>query len=162
MNRMILRLKAPRRCPTFSLSPASRYSLAFSSSFVTSCRFWLAANSIWATLVVAACVTVAMRLRIDRSWPLITLVVFLSAGLVIRELWKSKLRINTLLILVLGVASSGFLLWPSLTRGAFVSVTGDTFYYSALGQYLTDHHRGFEFGLAPIDQYATGMSEDAV
>jgi hypothetical protein len=134
-------------------------SSSFSSSFVTSCRFWLAANSIWATLVVSACVTVAMRLRIDRSWPLIALVVFLSAGLVIRELWKSKLRINTLLILILGVASSGFLLWPSLTRGAFVSVTGDTFYYSALGQYLTDHHRGFEFGLAPIDQYATGMSE---
>ena len=135
-------------------------SASFSSSFVTSCRFWLAANSIWATLVVAACVTVAMRLRIDRSSPLIALVVFLSAGLIIRELWKSKLRINTLLILILGVATSGFLLWPSLTRGAFVSITGDTFYYSALGQYLTDHHRGFEVGLAPIDQYATGMSEE--
>jgi hypothetical protein len=135
-------------------------SASFSSSFVTSCRFWLAASSIWATLVVAACVTVAMRLRIDRSSPLIALVVFLSAGLIIRELWKSKLRINTLLILILGVATSGFLLWPSLTRGAFVSITGDTFYYGALGQYLTDHHRGFEVGLAPIDQYATGMSEE--
>jgi hypothetical protein len=133
-------------------------SASFSSSFVTSCRFWLAANSIWATLVVSACVTVAMRLRIDRSWPLIALVVFLSAGLVIRELWKSKLRINTLLILIFGATSCGFLLWPSF-RGAFVSVAGDTFYYSALGQYLTDHHLGFEFGLAPIDQYANGMSE---
>ena len=157
---------APEQAPQRRLRPhvlhcplRARYSLAFSSSFVTSCRFWLAANSIWATLVVAACVTVAMRLRIDKSWPLITLVIFLSAGLVIRELWKSKLRINTLLILILGVASSGFLLWPCLTRGAFVSVTGDTFFYSAFGQYLTDHHRGFEFGLAPIDQYATGMSE---
>jgi hypothetical protein len=135
-------------------------SASFSSSFVTSCRFWLAANSIWATLVVAACATVAMRLRIDRSWPLIAFVVFLSAGLVVRELWKSKLRVNTLLILILGVASTGFLLWPSLTRAAFVSVTGDTFFYSALGQYLTDHHRGYEFGLAPIDQYAMAQSEE--
>jgi hypothetical protein len=101
-----------------------------------------------------------MRLRIGRSWPFIAFVVFLSAGLVIRELWKLKLRVNTLLILILGVAGTGFLLWPSLTRGAFVSITGDTFFYSALGQYLTDHHRGFEFGLAPIDQYATIMSEE--
>jgi hypothetical protein len=38
-------------------------------------------------------------------------------------------------------------------------VTGDTFLYSAFGQYLADHHRGFEFGLSPIDQYATGLSE---
>src|SRR5215470_12445563 len=61
---------------------------SFSSSFVTSCRFWLAANSIWATLVVAACVTVAMRLRIDRSWLLIAFAIFLSAGLVSRDLWR--------------------------------------------------------------------------
>jgi hypothetical protein len=48
---------------------SSNSSPTFSSSFVTSCHFWLAANSIWATLVVTACVTVAMRLRIDKSWP---------------------------------------------------------------------------------------------
>src|SRR4029077_9307130 len=66
---------------------------------------------------------------------------------------------KTLLILALGVASTGFLLWPCLTSGAFVSVTGDTFLYTAFGQYLADHHRGFEFGLSPIDQYATSLSE---
>jgi hypothetical protein len=147
---------------------------SFSSSFVTACRFWLAANSIWATLVVAACVTVAMRLRIDKSMPLIAFVTFLSAALVFRELWRGvasdtrgaasnsppgRISLKTLLILTLGLASTGFLLWPCLTRGAFVSVTGDTFLYSAFGQYLADHHRGFEFGLSPIDQYATGLSE---
>jgi hypothetical protein len=132
---------------------------SFSSSFVTSCRFWLAANSIWATLVVTACVTVTMRLRIDKSWPLIASVIFLSALLVLRNLWKSKLSVKTLLTLLLGVASTGFLLWPCLTRGALVGVTGDTFFYSAFGQYLTDHHRGIEFGLSPIDQYATILSE---
>jgi len=134
-------------------------SASVSSSFVTSCRFWLAANSIWATLVVAACVTVAMRLPIGKSWPVIAFVVFLSAGLVIREVWKSKLRLKTLLILILGVASSGFLLGPSLTRGAFVSVAGDTFLYSAFGQYLVDHPRGLEGGLSPVDQYASSQSE---
>src|ERR1700730_9427653 len=66
---------------------------SFSSSFVTSCRFWFAANSIWATLVVAAGVTAAMRLRIDKSWPFIAFVTFLSAGLFFRELWKSKLKV---------------------------------------------------------------------
>ena len=38
-------------------------------------------------------------------------------------------------------------------------MTGDTFMYSAFGQYLVDHHRGFAFGLSPIDQYAMGQSE---
>ena len=185
---------------------------SFSSSFVTSCRFWFAANSIWATLVVAAGVTAAMRLRIDKSWPFIAFVTFLSAGLVFRELWKSKLKVapaeklsvgrghwrgvasavarptadtcdaqeaasdsapgairyqaffgkisfKTLLILLLGLASTGFLLWPCLTRGAFVSVTGDNFLYSAFGQYLADHHRGIEFGLSPVDQYGAALSE---
>ena len=132
---------------------------SFSSSFVTTCRFWLAANSIWATLVLVAAATVVMRMRIDKSWPLIAFASFLSAGLVFRELWKSKLSVGrisvkTLLMLILGLASTGFLLWPCLIRGAFVSVTGDTFMYSAFGQYLVDHHRGFEFGLPPVDQYA--------
>ena len=133
--------------------------VSFSSSFVTSCRFWLGANAIWATLVVAACFTVAMRLRIDKSGPFIAFVILLSAGLVFRELWKSKLSVKMFLVLILGVASTGFLLWPCLTRGAFVSVTGDTFLYTAFGQYLADHHRGLAFGLSPIDQYATGQSE---
>jgi len=146
----------------------SRISVAaspsFSASFVTSCRFWLAANSIWATLVLAAAATVVMRMRIDKSWPLIAFVSCLSAGLVFRELWKSKLSfgrisVKTLLILILGLASTGFLLGPSLIKGAFVSVTGDTFMYSAFGQYLVDHHRGFEFGLPPVDQYAMTQSE---
>jgi len=132
---------------------------SFSASFVTSCRFWLGANSIWATLIVAAGVTAAMRLRIDKSWPLIAFVIFLSAGLVFRKLWKSKLSLKTLLILLLGVASTGFLLWPCLTRGTFVSVTSDNFLYSALGQYLVDHHRGMEFGLSPVDQYGAALSE---
>jgi hypothetical protein len=131
----------------------------FSSSFVTSCRFWLAVNLIWATLVVAACVTVAMRLRIDKSVALIAFVILVSASYAFRGIWKSKLSVKTFLILVLAVVSTGFLLWPCLTKGAFVSVTGDTFLYTAHGQYLTDHHRGFEYGLPPIDQYATGMSE---
>ena len=100
-----------------------------------------------------------MRLRIDKSWPFIAFVILLSAGLVFRELWKSKLSVKTLLILILGIASTGFLLWPCLISGAFVSVTGDTFLYTAFGQYLADHHRGLEFGLSPIDQYATGLSE---
>jgi hypothetical protein len=136
--------------------------VSFSASFVISCRLWLAANSVWATLVVAACVTVAMRLRIDKSWPFIAFVILLSAGLVIRELWSQRfgrISVKTLLTLILGVASAGFLLWPCLTKGAFVSVTGDTFFYSAFGQYLIDHHRGIEFGLPPIDQYATILSE---
>jgi hypothetical protein len=172
----------------------SGLSPSFSSSFVTCCRFWLAANSIWATVVVAACVAVAMRLRIDKSSPLIAFAILLSAGLVFRELWRGvarnaqgaasrspprqgaasssppgqgvasnsppgKISLKTLLILLLGLASAGFLLWPYLTRAAFVGVTGDTFLYSAFGQYLADHHRGFEYGLSPIDQYATGMSE---
>jgi hypothetical protein len=162
----------------------SGLSPSFSSSFVTCCRFWLAANSIWATVVVAACVAVAMRLRIDKSSPLIAFAILLSAGLVFRELWRGvarnaqgaasssppgqgvasnsppgKISLKTLLILLLGLASAGFLLGPYLTRAAFVGVTGDTFLYSAFGQYLADHHRGFEYGLSPIDQYATGISE---
>jgi hypothetical protein len=142
----------------------SGLSPSFSSSFLTSCRFWLAANSIWATLVLVTAATVVMRMRIDKSWPLIAFASFLSAGLVFRELWKSKLSVGrisvkTLLILILGLASTGFLLWPCLIRGAFVSVTGDTFMYSAFGQYLVDHHRGFEFGLSPVDQYAMTQSE---
>src|SRR5271166_830646 len=137
---------------------------SFSSSFVTTCRFWLAANSIWATLVLVTAATIVMRMRIDKSWPLIAFASFLSAGLVFRELWKSKLSVGrisvkTLLTLILGLASTGFLLWPCLTRGAFVSVTGDTFMYSAFGQYLVDHHRGLAFGLSPVDQYAMGQSE---
>ena len=116
----------------------SGLSPSFSSSFLTSCRFWLAANSIWATLVLVTAATVVMRMRIDKSWPLIAFASFLSAGLVFRELWKSKLSVGrisvkTLLILILGLASTGFLLWPCLIRGAFVSVTGDTFMYSSLG-----------------------------
>jgi hypothetical protein len=149
-------------------SPAS--SASFSSSFVTSCRFWLAANSIWATLVLAAAATVVMRMRIDKSWPLIAVAIFLSAGLVFRELWRGvkgaasssppgRISVKTLLILLLGLASTGFLLWPCFTRGAFVSVTGDTFMYCAHGQYLVDHHRGFAFGLPPVDQYAMTQSE---
>ena len=139
-------------------------SRSFSSSFVTSCRFWLAANSIWATLVLVAAATVVMRMRIDKSWPLVAFVSCLSAGLVFRELWKAKrgvgrIRVKTLLILILGLASTGFLLGPCLVRAAFVSVTGDTFMYSAFGQYLVDHHRGFEFGLPPVDQYAVTQSE---
>jgi hypothetical protein len=139
-------------------------SASFSSSFVTSCRFWFAANSVWATLVVAACVIVGMRLRIDKSWALIAFAILLSAGLGFWEFWKSQLSdrrisVKTLLTLILGVAGAGFLLWPCLTKGAFVSVTGDAFFYSAFGQYLTDHHRGIQFGLPPIDQYATLLSE---
>jgi hypothetical protein len=143
---------------------ARHSSASFSSSFVISCRFWFAVNSVWATLVVAACVIVAMRLRIDKSWPLIAFSILFSAGLGFREFRKSKLigrmiSVKALLTLILGVASAGFLLWPCLTRGAFVSVTGDAFFYSAFGQYLTDHHRGIQFGLPPIDQYATLLSE---
>ena len=139
-------------------------SRSFSASFVTSCRFWLAANSIWATLVLVAAATVVMRMRIDKSWPLIAFITLLSAGLVFRELWKSKLSVGrislkTLVILILGLASTGLLLGPCLIRAAFVSVTGDTFMYSAFGQYLVDHHRGFEFGLPPVDQYAITQSE---
>jgi hypothetical protein len=151
--------------PSAAQSRIPRHSSAsFSSSFVTSCRFWFAANSVWATLVVAACFIVGMRLRIDKSWPLIAFAILLSAGMAFREFWKSKvsdrrISVKTLLTLILGVASAGFLLWPCLTRGAFVSVTGDAFFYSAFGQYLTDHHRGIQFGLPPIDQYATLLSE---
>jgi hypothetical protein len=59
----------------------SGLSCSFSSSFVASCRFWLAANSIWATLILGAAATVTMRLRIARSWPLIAFTIFISAGL---------------------------------------------------------------------------------
>ena len=38
-------------------------------------------------------------------------------------------------------------------------MAGDTFYYSAFGQYLADHHRGLEFGLSPIDQLGATLSE---
>ncbi len=38
-------------------------------------------------------------------------------------------------------------------------MTGDTFLYTAFGQYLTNHHRGLEYGLSSIDQYSTGLSE---
>jgi hypothetical protein len=156
----------------------------FSPSFVTSCRFWLAANSIWATLVVAACVTVAIRLPIGKSWPLIAFVVFLSAVFALRDFWRDvasavarsmadtcdaqgaasssppgRISLKTLLILILGIASSGILLWSGLTRGAFVSVAGDTFLYSAFGQYLVDHPRGLEGALSPVDQYASSQSE---
>jgi hypothetical protein len=141
---------------------------------VSSCRFWLGANSIWATLVVAACVTVGLRLRIDENLALIAFVIFLSAGLVFRELWRgvardaqgaanssppSRIGLKTLLILLLGLASAGLPLWPCLTRGAFLSVAGDTFLYTAFGQFLADHHRGLEFGLSPIDQFGALMSE---
>ena len=105
-------------------------SASFSSSFVTSCRFWLAANSIWATLVVAACVTVGCDFGWSTAGPLSLFFIVLSTGLVIRELWKSKLRVKTLLILLLGLASTGFPLWPCLIKGAFISVAGDTFFYS--------------------------------
>ncbi len=134
-------------------------SASSSSSFVISCRFWLAANSIWATLVVAACVTVAMRLRMVDAWPFIVFFILLATGLVLRELWESKLRAKTLLILLLGLASTGFTLWPSLIKGSFINVAGDTFYYTAFGQYLADHHRGLEFGLSPIDQFGATLSE---
>jgi len=152
----------------------SGLSPSFSSSFVTSCRFWLAANSIWATLILTAAATVAMRLRIDKSWPFIAFVTLLSAGLVFWELWRGvapdaqgtasssppgRISLKTLLILLFGLASTGFLLWPCLIRGAFVSVTGDTFMYGAFGQYIVDHPRGFEFGLSPVDQYAMTQSE---
>ena len=145
----------------------SGLSCRFSSSFMASCRFWLAANSIWATLILVAAATVTMRLRIARSWPLIAFTIFISAGLVFREFWRSiargtrgaRISLNTLLILALGLASTGFLLWPCVTRGAFVSVTGDTFMYSAHAQYLVDHRRGFAFGLPPVDQYAMSQSE---
>ena len=131
---------------------------SFPLSFASSCRFWLAVNSIWATLIVAAGVTVALRLRIDKSWVFIAFFIVLSAGLTLRELRETRLRIKTLLILIFGLASTGFLLWP-VFKGAFVSVTGDTFMYAAFGQYLVNHHRGLEFGLSPIDQYATVLSE---
>jgi hypothetical protein len=138
-----------------SASPVS-----FSSSFVTACRFWFAGNSIWATLVVAACIAVAMRLRIDKSWPLIAVAILLSAFLALRELWNWKPSAKTLLVLILGFASTGFLLWPSLTKGAFVSVAGDPFFYSSFGQYLADHHRGVELsGLSPIDHFGAVLSE---
>jgi hypothetical protein len=179
---------------------------SFSSSFVTAGRFWLAANAIWATLVLVAAATVAMRLPVAKSWPFIAFAVFLSAVFALRELWRGvvsaiarpmadtrdargaasssppggqgnwrgvardaqgaasssppgRISLKTLLILLLGLASTGFLLWPCLTRGAFVSVTGDTFMYCAHGQYLVDHPRGFAFGLAPVDQYAMTQSE---
>jgi hypothetical protein len=135
-------------------------SASFSSSFVTSCRFWFAGNSIWATLVLAACIAVAMRLRVDKSWPLIALAIVLSAFLVFRELWNSKLSVKALLILILGFASTGFILWPCLTKGAFVSLAGDPFFYSSFGQYLVDHHRGVELsGLSPIDHFGAVLSE---
>ena len=132
---------------------------SFSSSFVISCRILLAANSIWATLIVAACIPVGMRLRMVNGWPFIAFFIFLSAGMAIRELWKSKLRVKTLLILILGFAGTGFLLWPCLIGGAFVSTASDPFFYSAYGQYVADHHRGFAVGLSPIDQFAAVVSE---
>jgi hypothetical protein len=135
------------------------FSVSFASSFVSSSRCWLAANSIWATLIVAACVMVAMRLRIDKSWEVITLFIVLAAVLVLPELRKLRLSFKTLVILILGAASTVFLLWPSLSKAAFVSVTGDNFLYMAFGQYLVNHHRGLEFGLAPIDQYSALLSE---
>src|ERR1700751_3504430 len=70
-------------------------SRSFSSGFVTSSRFWFAANSTWATLVVAAGVTVAMRLRIDKSWPLIAFAILLSAVLAFREFWRGVVARNT-------------------------------------------------------------------
>ena len=38
-------------------------------------------------------------------------------------------------------------------------MAGDTFFYTTFGQFLADHHRGFEFGLSPIDQFGAIMSE---
>src|ERR1700722_13316235 len=86
--------------------------VSFGPSFTSAYRFWLAANSIWATLIVAACVAVALRLRIDKSWVFITFFIVLTAGLILRELRKTPLGLKTLLILILGMASTGFLLWP--------------------------------------------------
>jgi hypothetical protein len=99
-----------------------------------------------------------MRLRIVNLWPLAAFGVLLSLCLLIWELWKSKLTLETLLMLVLGLGSTGFLLWPCLTRGAFVSTAFDPFFYSAYGQYVADHHRGFAVGLSPIDQYGAVLS----
>jgi hypothetical protein len=134
-------------------------SRSFSPSLVTSCRFWLAANSIWGTLVLVAPATVAMRLLIAKSWLLIAFVILLAAVFALRDLRKSNSTVQTLFFLVLGLASAGFILWPCLSRGAFPCVTGDTFMYSAFGQYLVDHSRGLKFDLSPVDQYAAGLSE---
>ena len=136
-------------------------SSSFASAFVTSCRIWFAANSILAALVLFAAFTVAMRRPIAHSWLFIGFGVFISAVFVLKDLLKSRLCISfkTLFILFLGLASTGFLLWPCLIRGAFASVTGDAYMYSAFGQYLVDHHRGFAYGLPPVDQYAMGQSE---
>jgi hypothetical protein len=139
-----------------------RSSGSYSSSFVLSCRFWLAVNSVWAALLVVVCVTVALRWRIDKSWLITALVVLLSAVLVFLRLWSQsfgRISLRALLTLAIGICGAAVLLWPSLFHGAFVSVTGDAFFYSAFGQYLTDHHRGVQFGLPPIDQYATYLSE---
>ena len=133
-------------------------SRSISSNFVRACRFWLAANSIWAAFVVAGAATVAIRLPIAKSWPFIALAITVSAVVAFRELRKLNSRFKVLLFLILGLGSSGFLLWPSLSRGAFVSITGDTFLYSAFGQYLVDHPRGLEGGLSPVDQYASSQS----
>jgi hypothetical protein len=133
---------------------------SFSSSFLNSCRFWFAANSIWATLVVAAGITAEMRLPFDRSWFVIALVVLVSAGLSFREMRRfGRINLKSILILLLGLASTGFLLWPAVSRGAFVSVTSDNFLYTAFGQYLADHHRGLAYGLPPVDEYGAALSE---
>ena len=133
-------------------------SRSISSNFVRACRFWLAANSIWAAFVVAGAATVAIRLPIAKSWPFIAFAITVSAVVAFRELRKLNSRFKVLLFLILGLGSSGFLLWPCLSRGAFVSITGDTFLYSAFGQYLVDHPRGLEGGLSPVDQYASSQS----
>jgi hypothetical protein len=93
------------------------------------------------------------------GWPFVASVTLLSTGLVIRELRRSKLRLKTVLILALGVASTGIPLWPLLNGGASIIVLGDTFFYTTFGQFLADHHRGFQVGLSPIDQFGAAMSE---
>ena len=69
-------------------------SRSISSNFVRSCRFWLAANSIWAAFVVAGAATVAIRLPIAKSWPFIALAITVSAVVAFRELRKIELEIQ--------------------------------------------------------------------
>ena len=102
---------------------------------------------------------VGMRLRIVNRWPFIAFFIFLSAGMAIRELWKSKLRVKTLLILILGLAGAGFLLWPCLIEELLSASASDPFFYSAYGQYVADHHRGFAVGLSPSINLEPGVSE---
>jgi hypothetical protein len=121
-------------------------------------RLFLFINIVTAILVVLSSGAVSLHYPIHSSFKAILIGTLVGSLILTIPFRRVIFGWRTLVVAIVGAGSILYLVWPAIYLRAVPSIISEASNYVAFAQYLTRYPEGTQGGLAPIDEYAAGLS----